>query len=100
MGTKLFIGNLPFSVDDEALSKLFSKIGTVKSAKVIIDRYTEKSRGFAFIEMETEEEASKAISDLNGTEIDGRQINVSEAKPRKEGSGFGGNHNNSGRRNF
>jgi len=82
MGTKLFIGNLAFSVDDSALQGVFSKHGTVASAKVIVDRDTNRSKGFGFVEMSTNEEASKAIQALNGTDLDGRAINVSEAKPQ------------------
>ncbi len=82
MGKKLFIGNLSFSVDDSALQSAFSKQGTVESAKVITDRDTGRSKGFGFVEMSTDDEAAKAVQALNGSDLDGRAINVSEAKPQ------------------
>lgn len=82
MSTKLFVGSLPWSVDDEALKKTFEGHGTVVSAKVIHDRESGRSRGFGFVEMETPEEAKSAIEALNDSEIDGRNIVVNEAKPR------------------
>ena len=82
MSTKLFVGSLPWSVDDEELKETFEKHGTVVSAKVITDRDTRKSRGFGFVEMENSKEASNAISALNDSKLDGRNIVVNEAKPR------------------
>lgn len=94
MGKKLFIGNLAFSIDSNSLQDLFSKSGTVESAKVITDRDSGRSKGFAFVEMSTPEEAQACIADFNGFELEGRQINVSEAKPQapreSRGGGFGG----------
>ncbi|MFA5858587.1 MAG: RNA-binding protein [Elusimicrobiota bacterium] len=84
MGTKLFIGNLSYTTTDITLKDLFAKAGTVNSASVIKDKYTDKSRGFAFVEMVTEDETKKAIETLNGTELDGRKINVAEARPPRE----------------
>jgi RNA recognition motif-containing protein len=84
MSQKIYVGNLGFSVSNEALSQKFSQFGTVSSAKVIIDRDTNRSKGFGFVEMSTSSEASNAISALNGTEFDGRQMNVSEAKPMEK----------------
>ena len=82
MSTKLFVGSLPWSIDDEALKKAFEGHGTVVSAKVIHDRQTGRSRGFGFVEMETPEEAKSAIDALNDSELEGRNIVVNEAKPR------------------
>lgn len=81
MSQKIYVGNLGFSISNEALTEKFAKYGTVSSAKVIIDRDTNRSKGFAFVEMSSAAEASKAINSLNGTDFDGRQMNVSEAKP-------------------
>ncbi len=82
MSTKLFVGSLPWAVDDQALQSAFEPHGKVVSAKVITDRQTGRSRGFGFVEMENESEASAAIQALNGTEFKGRNIIVSEAKPK------------------
>ena len=82
MSTKLFVGSLPWSVDDEKLKETFEKHGTVVSAKVITDRETNRSRGFGFVEMESSSDASNAIKALHETEIDGRNIVVNEAKAR------------------
>ena len=82
MSTKLFVGSLPWAVNDDALKSTFEAHGTVVSAKVITDRQTGRSRGFGFVEMENEAEASKAIEALNGAELKGRNIVVSEAKPK------------------
>ena len=91
MSRKLYVGGLPYSVTEEQLEQLFSEHGNVESAKVITDRDTGRSRGFGFVEMESQEEAQKAISSLNGTELDGRTLTVNEAKPRENRSrGFGG----------
>lgn len=83
MSTKLFIGSLPWSVTDEDLQSAFAAHGNVLSAKVVTDKETRRSRGFGFVEYETEAEASAAIQALNGTELKGRSIIVSEAKPKK-----------------
>lgn len=82
MSKKLYVGNLPYSTTDQTLIDAFSQCGTVESAKVIIDRDSGRSKGFAFVEMSTSSEAETSISRLNGTEMDGRAINVSEAKPQ------------------
>ncbi len=84
MSQKIYVGNLGFSITNEALSQKFSQYGTVSSAKVIMDRDTNRSKGFGFVEMSSSAEASEAISALNGTEFDGRQMNVSEAKPMEK----------------
>ncbi len=84
MSKKLFVGNLPFSVADADLSELFSKAGTVVSATVIVDKYNNRSKGFGFVEMSTEEEAQKAIDTFNGKDVEGRNITVSEARPLED----------------
>ena len=93
MSKKLYIGNLPYSATDQTLTDKFSECGTVNSAKVIMDRESGRSKGFAFVEMSTDSEATTSISRFNGTDLDGRAMNVSEAKPmvpRNEGSRGGG----------
>lgn len=82
MSTKLFVGSLPWSVNDEELKETFEKHGNVVSAKVITDRETRRSRGFGFVEMESSSDANNAIRALNNSEIDGRNIVVNEAKSR------------------
>lgn len=81
MSTKIYVGNLGYSVADNTLADKFSEYGTVTSAKVIMDRDTNRSKGFGFVEMSSASEAKEAITSLNGTEFAGRQMNVSEAKP-------------------
>lgn len=81
MSSKIYVGNLGYSVADNTLAEKFAQFGTVQSAKVIMDRDTNRSKGFGFVEMSTSGEAQKAISSLNGTDFDGRQMNVTEAKP-------------------
>ncbi|MBG60746.1 MAG: RNA-binding protein [Peredibacter sp.] len=82
MENKLYVGNLPFTITEESLSTQFSKFGTVSSAKVIIDRDTNRSKGFGFVEMSTEGEAQDAISSLDGHELEGRAMKVNLAKPQ------------------
>ena len=83
LNKKLFVGSLPWGVDDAQLSQMFSQAGTVVSAQVVKDRDTGRSRGFGFVEMSTEEEAQNAVNNLNGTEVDGRKIVVNIARPRE-----------------
>jgi len=90
MATKLYVGNLPYSATDSQLSDLFSKAGQVVSAVVILDKFSGRSKGFAFIEMSSEDEAQKAIQQFNGYELEGRAIVVNEARPMKPRSDFGG----------
>jgi RNA recognition motif-containing protein len=93
MATKLYVGNLSFGTTEGDLSNLFASCGTVTSCSMIIDKFTGKSRGFAFVEMSSSAEAAKAISELHGKEFDGRALTVNEAKPREDrprGGGFGG----------
>ena len=90
MGKKLYVGNLPYSADQKALEETFSQCGTVDSANVIMDRDTGKSRGFGFVEMSSDSEAQKAIEELNGFNMDGRELRVNEAKPKAPRGGGGG----------
>ena len=80
MGTKLYVGSLPYSTTEQQLTELFSQHGTVQSAKVMTDRFTGQSRGFAFVEMATSDEAQKAIAALHGTELGGRTLVVNEGE--------------------
>ena len=95
MSLKLYVGNLSFDTTVQDLEKMFGESGTVESTNIIEDRDTGRSRGFGFVEMSSKEEAQNAISTLNGKEIDGRALTVSEAKPRETSAG-GGNRGNYG----
>lgn len=94
MGRKLYVGNLSFNTTEQQLANHFAQYGNVDSAKIIIDRDTNRSKGFAFVEMSTDEEAQTAIENLNNTEMDGRPLKVNEAKPMEaresRGGSFGG----------
>lgn len=90
MGKKLYVGNLSFSVTSDSLNDLFAQYGTVESAKVITDRDTGRSKGFGFVEMSTDDEARTCIDQANGRELEGRQMNISEAKPQAPRQGGGG----------
>jgi RNA recognition motif-containing protein len=92
---RIYVGGLPFAVTDKKLEEIFSAHGTVASAQVITDKFTGRSKGFGFVEMNSDSEAQGAIEALNGTELDGRTITVNEARPREnrprfEGEGRGG----------
>ena len=89
----IFVGNLDFNVTEEAVRSLFERYGAVNSARIMTDRDTGRSRGFAFVEMENETEADQAISALNGYTMDGRALNVNEARPKPD-RGFGGGGGN------
>ena len=96
MSMKLYVGNLAFTTSSQDLQELFAQAGTVESASVVEDRDTGRSRGFGFVEMSSKEEAEAAISQFNGKEVNGRALNVNEAKPRENRGGggrggFGGN---------
>ena len=84
MGKKLFVGNLSWNVRDEELKAAFSEVGTVEEAVVIIDRMKNRSKGFGFVTFSTEDEAQKAMTEMNGKEIDGRAVNVSLAREEKK----------------
>ena len=90
MGRKLYVGNLPYSATEEALTEKFGEHGTVDSAKLITDRDTGQSKGFAFVEMSRDSEANAAIAALNGADYDGRPMKVNEAKPQAKRPGGGG----------
>ncbi|HKN88595.1 MAG TPA: RNA-binding protein [Nitrospiraceae bacterium] len=89
MGSKIYVGGLPYSATEQELNSLFAAHGNVESARVITDKFTGQSRGFGFVEMASGEEASKAISALNGTQMGGRTLTVNEAKPQEPRSGGG-----------
>lgn len=84
MATNLYVGNLSYNIDSDKLSEMFAKVGKVVSAQVISDRYSGRSRGFGFVEMASDEDAKKAIDELNGKDMDGRALVVNEARPREE----------------
>lgn len=95
MGAKLYVGNLPYSVTEERLRQHFAQHGSVVSARIITDKFSGRSKGFGFVEMGSDEEAERATSALNGTDFEGRNIVVSEARPQaarapRPGGGFGG----------
>jgi RNA recognition motif-containing protein len=93
MGKKIYVGNLPWSTTSAELEQMFSEHGTVRSAEVISDRETGRSRGFGFVEMETEEGMNQAVQALNGRDMGGRPLTVNEARertPRSGGGGYGG----------
>jgi RNA recognition motif-containing protein len=96
MGRKLYVGNLPYSVTEEKLEEMFSGAGRVESVKIIINRDTGQSKGFAFVEMSNDSEANAAISKLNGTDLDGRPMKISEARPQTDRGGGGGGRGRGG----
>lgn len=109
MANKLYVGSLPYSTTDDRLKEVFSQAGTVVSASVIIDKMSGRSKGFGFVEMSTDEEAAKAIETLNGSDLDGRNIVVNEARPMTERpprtggfnrGGFGGGRGGHGGRDY
>lgn len=107
---KLFVGNLPFSATEDALRDLFGPFGEVQQVRIMTDRDTGKSRGFAFVEMAEDDAASKAIDSLNGKDFDGRALTVNEARPKPErsggfrpgggGGGYGGKRRGGGRDSY
>jgi RNA recognition motif-containing protein len=98
MSKKLYVGNLAYRTTGQDLQQLFGQAGTVESASIIEDRDTGQSKGFAFVEMSTDEEAASAIQQFNGKEIGGRALRVNEARPRenRSGGGFGGGNRSGG----
>ena len=102
MGKKIFVGNLSFDTTSKDLEALFSQAGTCESVAVITDRATGQSRGFGFVEMSSASEAQRAITEFNGKDLQGRTLNVSEARERSSGGGGGdrGRGGFSGRRNY
>ena len=97
MSMKLYVGNLSFNTSTQDLEQMFGEIGNVNSASIIEDRETGRSRGFAFVEMSSKQDGQDAITKLNGTEIDGRELVVNEAKPRENREGRGYNSGGSRR---
>jgi len=100
MSKKLYVGNLPFSISDDSLQQFFSGAGNVESVKIITDTHSGRSKGFGFVEMSTEEEAQKAIEMLDGKELEGRVIKISEARPQTSGPRHGGGGGGGGRGGF
>jgi cold-inducible RNA-binding protein len=103
MGRKLYVGNLPYQTGEAELTELFSRAGTVESARIMRDMATGRARGFAFVEMSTDEEAQTAITMLNDFQLGGRGLTVNEARPKPAysgggGGGFGGGGGDNGRR--
>lgn len=98
MATKLYVGNLPYSAKEESLKEHFSSAGSVASVKIIIDRETGRSKGFGFVEMDSDDGAQAAVSQLDGQEFEGRSLRVSEAKPQPERTGGGGGFGGGGSR--
>ena len=100
MATKLYVGNLPFNTTENELQELFSKAGPVQEVMLMQDKFTGKSRGFAFVTMSSDQDAQKAIAELNGTTIEGRALTVNEARPREPrppgGGGGGGGYGGGG----
>lgn len=95
VGNKIYVGSLPYSVNEQKLSELFAQYGTVVSVKIISDKFSGQSKGFGFVEMDSSEEAQKAIAALNGTQLEGRTLVVNEARPMERrpsprGGGGGG----------
>lgn len=90
MGRKLYVGNLPYELGETDLQELFAHVGTVESVSVMRDQATGRARGFAFVEMSSDEEAQTAIRELNASQVGGRSLTVNEARPKAAGSGFGG----------
>ena len=96
MAMKLYVGNLSFQTSSEELQQLFAQAGTVESASVVEDRDTGRSRGFGFVEMASKEDGEKAIQQFNGTDLNGRNLTVNEARPREDRGNRGGGGGNRG----
>jgi cold-inducible RNA-binding protein len=100
MVKKLYVGNMSYDTTEDTLRALFASVGEVESVNIVTDRMSGRPRGFGFVEMATEEEAQAAISQLNGTTLDDRQINVAEARPQRPRSDRGGGGRRGGRRSW
>ncbi len=96
MASKLYVGNLAYSVTNDDLEALFSQVGKVATAAVVSDKFSGQSRGFGFVEMESPGDAAKAITEFDGKDLKGRNLKVNEAKPREFGAGGGGGRDNRG----
>jgi RNA recognition motif-containing protein len=90
VATSIYVGNLSYDTTEESLRTLFAEFGDIEAVRLITDRYTGRSKGFAFVEMVTDESAEQAIEALNGKEVDGRELKVDKAKPRSDRGGGGG----------
>ena len=90
MGNRLYVGNLAFQTTEDVIQEAFSQVGNVVEVKLVLDRETGRSRGFAFVSMGSDEEAQKAIAEMNGRNLDGRDLRVNEAEDRQRGGGGGG----------
>ncbi len=97
MAKRIYVGGLPYSATDQDLEQMFSPSGQVNSATVVSDRYSGESKGFGFVEMENEADATAAINSLNGTQMNGRSLTVNEAKPREDRARTGGGGGGGGR---
>src|SRR5687767_11062735 len=86
----IYVGNLSWSLKDQDLANMFASFGEVSSAKIVTDKFTQRSKGFGFVEMPNDEQAQAAIAQLNGSEVEGRNIVVNESRPKQEGGGGGG----------
>ena len=92
----IYVGNLPFTLVEEDLREIFEEYGEVSSAKIISDKFSGRSKGFGFVEMESDDEANNAIKELNNAEVGGRNIKVNESKPRERSGGGGGDRRGGG----
>lgn len=92
----IYVGNLPFNLEEDNLKEIFEEYGEVTSAKIIMDKFTGRSKGFGFVEMANDDEANKAIEELNNAEVGGRNVKVNESKPRENNRGGGGGFNRGG----
>lgn len=100
MAVKMYVGNLTYGVNDSGLEQMFSEFGTVRSAQVIMDRDTGRSKGFGFVEMSNDSEAQAAMAAMNGKQVEGRTLTVNEAKPRESRGGGGGGGGGGGNRRY
>lgn len=97
MGTRLYVGNMSFNTTEGDMQRLFEQAGRVVGCDLIVDKFTNKSKGFGFVEMGSQDDANKAIQMFNGKEVDGRALTVNEARPREERGGGGGGYGGGGR---
>ncbi len=92
----IYVGNLSWGLKDQDLANMFASFGEVASAKIVTDKFTQRSKGFGFVEMPNDAEAQAAIAQLNGSEVEGRNLVVNESRPKQEGGGGGGGYNKGG----
>jgi len=96
MGSRLYVGNLPYSATEDQLTEMFSRVGKVDNVRVMRDMATGRARGFAFVEMGSDEDAQKAIAEFHAQQMEGRALVVNEARPKPEGGGYGGGRGRGG----